>query len=175
MRYYNTYAKVDQAVLRLSAGSAAVASLMVLLLLIGNVVDSMSRAVSGRTIPGILEASENLLVAIVFLALGFAYRKGAHVAIGGLIDALPAWMGSLLYKVVLGGATALVIYLTIETGIQALESVQTGEVRQGIVYMPVWPARAAIAIGFAVLCLEMLVDLLRPNANATVDLASSSV
>ena len=69
--------------------------------------------------------------------------------------AIARWLraaGLLAFALYAGWATVL-------SAARAWDSFQSGEVRFGLIEIPQWPARLAIAIGFGLLFLEVLRDL----------------
>lgn len=123
------------------------------------VIDVANRSVTGRSVPGAQEISEQLIVALVFLGMAFAYYRKEHVAVTMCTRALPIRTRGpvrLLGRCVLLG---LVFWLIWATGHEALRSYAQGEFRFGLLQVPVWPARAAIPIGLAALALQVMAEM----------------
>ena len=142
-----------------SKAGANLASLAIVLIMIVTVVDVVTRGVSARSVPGMIES---ILVAAAFLGLGYAQRMKAHVSTSIFMDALPPAMARILRR---AGLLVVVVYVTSATFVsarRAWDAFQGGEVRFGLIEIPQWPARAAIAIGFTLLLVELLRELRRP-------------
>ena len=145
-----------------SKAGANLASLAIVLIMIVTVVDVVTRGVSARSVPGMIESAEIILVAAAFLGLGYAQRMKAHVSTSIFMDALPPAMARILRR---AGLLVVVVYATSATFVsarRAWDAFQGGEVRFGLIEIPQWPARTAIAIGFTLLLVELLRELRRP-------------
>ena len=145
-----------------SKAGANLATLAIVLIMIVTVVDVVTRGISARSVPGMIESAEIILVAAAFLGLGYAQRMKAHVSTSIFMDALPPAMAHILRR---AGLLVVVVYATSATFVsarRAWDAFQGGEVRFGLIEIPQWPARAAIAIGFALLLIELLRELRRP-------------
>ena len=94
-----------------SKAGANLASLAIVLIMIVTVVDVVTRGVSARSVPGMIESAEIILVAAAVLGLGYAQRMKAHVSTSIFMDALPPAMAHILRRagllvVVVGGHAA---------------------------------------------------------------------
>lgn len=139
-------------------GYVAVACIAFMLVAI--VADVTRRSVAGKSVPGVVELGEVMMVAIVFLGLGYAESRGAHVSMTLLVNRLrprTAAMVNGLGLLLVVGVIGWMVYVTAD---RALESVAVQEYRFGLVRVPVWPARVAVAVGLAVYFLELVFRLL---------------
>lgn len=156
---------------------AIVAALCVLAMMGMTVADVTARAVTGRSVPGAQEITEQLMVALVFLGMAFAYHRHEHVAVTIVTRALPLRPRAtvrVLGRVILLG---LVVWMIWMTGEGAWRSYVRGEIRFGLLQVPVWPARAAIPIGLAAFALSILSDMadrIRDLMDARDDSAGSN-
>jgi TRAP-type C4-dicarboxylate transport system permease small subunit len=139
---------------------AFLAVVCIVVVLVATVADVARRSFSGQSVKGVIELGEVLMVAIVFLGLGYAESRGAHVSITAVVRLMPPktaavvnGLGLLLMIIVVG-------WMVFVTADRAIESVAAQEYRFGLVRVPVWPARIAIAVGLAVYVLELLFRLL---------------
>jgi len=131
------------------------------LLMLATVLDVTLRTVHSGGIPGVVEFSEILLVAVVFLGMGFAQLRDQHPAFTLLMDRAPArvrepvaLVGELVSVITLG-------WLVWATAEAAYQSVLEQEYRFGVLRVPVWPARILIPLGMALLLLCLLADMRR--------------
>ena len=69
---------------------ATLATLAIVLIMTVTVIDVITRSVSDRSVPGMIETAEIILVTAAFLGLGFAQRMKTHVSTSVFIDALPS-------------------------------------------------------------------------------------
>lgn len=123
--------------------------------------DVASRQLGGRGLRGMVEYGEVLMVFVVFLSLAYAQMVKSHIGIELLVERLPAAVSARLDIVVLTAMAALLIWMTVQTGIAALDSYQRSEYRFGLVAVPVWPARLMIPLGLGAMGLQCLAQALR--------------
>lgn len=135
------------------------ATLAIFLIMIVTVVDVGARVLFARSVPGMMESAEVILVAAAFLGLGYAQRMRAHVSTSFIVDALPRAPARWLVRAGLAAVAVYIAGATIVSAQRAWSSFQGGEVRFGLIEIPQWPARAAIAVGFALLLVEVLREL----------------
>lgn len=131
----------------------------VVFVLLAVTADVFRRSLFGKSIGGVLEISEVMMVVIVFLGLGYAERRGAHVSMTLLIRKLPSRSAAVVNSVGLLVVLVVVGWMVWVTGDRALESVAAGEYRFGLVRIAVWPARIAIVLGLAAYFLELALRL----------------
>lgn len=141
---------------RLSGAAAVVATLCTVGLALAITTDVVARLVSGRSLPGLVEASETLLVTLIFLGLAFASYTGGQITMDLVTSALPkrvsAWVrfaGDLVTLTLLG-------WMLVATASRAIDSFLGGEFKFGLVHWPLWPARTSIVVGLA-LCIPIYV------------------
>ena len=145
----------------LSKTGANIATVALFLIMVTTVVDVLSRSLFGRSVPGMIESAEVILVAGAFLGLGYAQRIRAHVSTSFFVDAIPRRAARFIKRTGLLILAFYVGWAAIVCVGRAWDAFQGGEVRFGLIQIPQWPARAAIAIGFALLFIEVLRDLRR--------------
>lgn len=147
----------------LQLGSTAAenaAGLAVLALMTGTTLDVISRATLGKSLSGVIEVSETLIVIVVFGAIAYAQRAGAHVSTSLIVDRLPATAARLVTSVGLIALVVFLIWISFATFEAAIDSYQTGEYRFGLVRIPIWPSKLAICIGVTLLLFEAIGELI---------------
>lgn len=114
----------------------------------------------GVPIVGAYELIETLMVITIFLSVSAAQQQGAHIN----VELIKSRLGSrgqavlTLFGLLFSGALfALVAYYG---WIGTLKSLGSGEIRQGQLGFPVWPARLALAAGASLMVLQCLVQTL---------------
>lgn len=141
---------------RVSGVTAIIASLCTFALAIVITTDVVSRMVTSRSLPGLVEVSETLLVMLIFLGMAFASYTGGQIAVDLVTGALPkrvaAWMRSIGDAITL----AILVWLVSATYTRALDSFLGGEYKFGLVHWPLWPARTSIVIGLLI-CIPIYV------------------
>jgi TRAP-type C4-dicarboxylate transport system permease small subunit len=140
-------------------GSLSGVLILVMILLVS--VDVVIRKLFAETVPGASEINTLLLVALVYLGLAGAQARGAHFSVTLLRDRLPAGGRRATDMATTAVSLAFTGVLTVFTYGKAMQSFASGEASFGVVAFPIWPSRAAIALGFALLSLQLLVQLLR--------------
>lgn len=138
---------------------AIIAALCVLAMMGITVADVASRTATGRSVPGAQEVSEQLVVALVFLGMAYAYYRHEHVAVSICVRALPVRPRAVFRLLGRAIMLGLVIWMIWATGESAWRSFMRGEFRFGLLQVPVWPARAAIPIGLTAFALQALSEM----------------
>lgn len=144
------------AIRTLGRRTALTRSVVTGLIMLGIVADVVRRTITGRSIPGMIELIETFMAIEVFLGLAHAEATGVHVRMSLGTNAMPFAVRRVvksfgMFVCVLGS-----VWFTWASTLRALEATAVGEVKPGLLRFPVWPARWAIAIGFAVLAFEYL-------------------
>lgn len=124
------------------------------------VADVTRRNITGRALPGTVEYSELLMVALVFLGLAAAQRRKEHVAVNLLTSRLPVHVSRLVRIAGLVVVLLFIGWMTWKTGQEAHRSLSRNEVRIGLQSVQVWPARLAMPVGLAALFLQVVADVL---------------
>lgn len=127
---------------------------------LGLAMDVLLRTISGRGIPGMFETVEPLVVIVAFLSLAAAERANEHVSLSLLSDRLPLRVRYILIAVGISLAILLFGWICYNGIFEALKSFTSGEVRSGVVRIPLWPARVAIVVGAFALILQLFVTLI---------------
>jgi TRAP-type C4-dicarboxylate transport system permease small subunit len=139
---------------------AFIAVLCIVVILFAIVADVTRRTLFGKSVEGVVELGEVMMVAIVFLGLGFAERRGAHVSMTLLVRKLSPRTAAIVNGLGLLLVVAVVGWMVYVTADRALISFADREFRFGLVRIPVWPARIAIAVGLAAYFLELIFRLI---------------
>ncbi|MEX0954992.1 MAG: TRAP transporter small permease [Rhizobiaceae bacterium] len=138
---------------------AVAAALSVLAMMGMTSADVASRWITGRSIPGAQEVTESLMVAIVYLGMAYALCRREHVSVALLTSRLPARPAAALRLLGMIVMIAVITWMTWRTGQEALRSFQIGEVRFGLLQVPIWPARLTIPVGLTAFLMQALLDL----------------
>ncbi|WP_324276736.1 TRAP transporter small permease [Blastococcus brunescens] len=137
------------------------ASVSTMVMLIAIAADVIYRNLTDRSIPGVLELSETALVATVFLGLAYAGVSGAHIGVDLLVTRLPK--ATAKWTLVTAGILSIgtIGWLLLATLERAVDSVQRGETRTGLLSWPLWPARWIIAIGLCSWLIVVIANVVR--------------
>lgn len=132
---------------RISGASAFIGALCTVAMALAITTDVVIRAVTGSSLPGLLEISETLLVAMIFLGLSYAAYVGAHISMSLLTDSLPERVSSWVRVAAAALTTGILIWLLWATGVRFFDSFASGEYKFGLINWPLWPARLSITAG----------------------------
>lgn len=150
---------LDRAVHAVSHASSNCAAIALFLIMLMTTVDVVSRNLLDRSVPGLIESSEVMLVIGAFLGLAYGQRSNCHVSTTLLIERLPPRAARVLKLLGLFVVTLYIGFAAVLSALRAWQSFKAGEVRFGLIELVQWPARAAIAIGFALLCAEIVLEI----------------
>lgn len=143
----------------LIAGSVGGACVILFILTI--VPDALTRSFASYSMQGISEFNILTLVVLVFLGLASAQCRKENFRVKILVDFLPA-RARAVFDVLAFATQALVAGLfAYLTTARAITSWQVNEQTFSVIAFPVWPARIVIAIGFWMLLVQLLIDILR--------------
>ncbi|WP_353988363.1 TRAP transporter small permease [Ruicaihuangia caeni] len=135
---------------KVSSVAAVLATLCTLLLALAITADVLARFFTGRSLVGMVELSETLLVSMVFLGLSYCGYLGAHISMNLVTLALPSRVAAAARVVAAVLVTGLLIWMFWATAGRAIDSFTSGEFKFGLAHWPLWPARTAIAVGILV-------------------------
>lgn len=152
--------RVDRGLRTLSGILAGVGALVLGYLMLATSLDVIMRTSTGRGVHGVVEYSEIVMAALVFLGLGQAQRTDSHIAVDVVVRRLRPAMERVVVTLGLVLSVMLLLFLAYHTALSAVESFQAGERHYGIASVPLWPARAAIPVGLGVMALECAVQAL---------------
>ncbi len=150
---------------RLSRWFAVAAAALIMVAMALTCVDVVSRTVTGKSVPGLLEMSEIVLVLLVYLGIAHAQQTKTHVAVNLVTSRLP-W--PFARAVIVGGLVVvelILVWAVYATSVFAVEAVQSSEARYGITAVPIWPARIVLPLGLFLLLLELAIDTVETLAS----------
>jgi TRAP-type C4-dicarboxylate transport system permease small subunit len=125
------------------------------------VVDVTARFVFNAPIHGANEASELLLVVMVFMGLAAAQQGRQNYAIDMATRHLPQAAQALLELFAYVFCLVVVAALAWFSTRQAIDSFGRGEAGFGVIPFPIWPARFVLAGGLWLLAVQFACDVLR--------------
>lgn len=136
------------------ATAAAIAGMVVLV-----VSDAIGRTIR-MPVPGAVEVTEEyLMVAIVFLAMGFTHTEGRHIRIE-LFERWIPWLGGAAVKIGIEAISLVYFALIAWQGLDnarsafAIDKRSTSELNY-----PIGPAYSLVVIGCVVMCLWLVRDI----------------
>jgi TRAP-type C4-dicarboxylate transport system permease small subunit len=144
---------------------AALGSVAVIGIMLATVSDVVGRVLFRSSVAGAVEVAELLLVAAAFLGLGLAQKKRAHVSIALLKSQISRRAARAVQ--IVAGLILLAYFAWAGTAsiIAAWQAFVTGDYRFGLINIPTWPARTAIAAGFVAIFMQVLISLGEPESS----------
>lgn len=107
------------------------------------------------------EWSGYLVVLVGFLSLTYALRQGAHIVIDIVINKLPVSAQRALALVTSIITLALVVWISLQSYIFAIEAMKTGQTSLYVTHTPLWLPRLFVPIGFSLFSIALALDLVR--------------
>jgi TRAP-type C4-dicarboxylate transport system permease small subunit len=153
-RIYQVYGRFVLA-LGMLAGAAAFG---VMWLIDANV---LMRKLFNQPVTGTLEITEAALVLIIFLGLAYTQRRRGHIRVTLVTRHLPQSARDLLYILVMLIGAGLTAWYTWAAYTYAIRSYNINEMEWGVLIFHVWPIKAAISVGWALLSVQFLLDAIR--------------
>jgi TRAP-type C4-dicarboxylate transport system permease small subunit len=147
---------VARAFISLTRGMAVLGALAAVVLMAGISADVARRYFVGSSILGMLEVSETLMVLMVFLGMSYAEHTRTHVRMTLLTNRLPPRISATLRLVAFLVSTWVIGWMAWQTSMRARSSIEMGEFGMGVLQLPLWPARAAIAIGLLAATVQLI-------------------
>jgi TRAP-type C4-dicarboxylate transport system permease small subunit len=140
-------------------GLTVVAALATFGMMLLMTMDAAGRYLFNRPILAAYELTTNyLMVAVIFLALPYAYRQGANIRVTFLVDRLgptPRLVIDHLVQVISILYCAALVFATAQ---QARHVLSTGTTFATL-DLPLWPAHVVVSAGLFLTTLMMLIDL----------------
>jgi TRAP-type C4-dicarboxylate transport system permease small subunit len=138
-----------------------VSAFIVFALMVYISADAGGRSFFDTPMPATYEMSQTAMVYIVFLALAFSQARGAHLRLDFLVKRLSPRGQAILNAFAL--LIGLVVFALIfwQTWWRAVDSFVTKEYMEGLLGIPYYPARFAVAIGAFLLWIQFAIDLVR--------------
>lgn len=140
----------------LSRALGIVAVVVIIVMMVATVADVSRRYFAGSPIPGVTEAGEVLMVMAVFFGIAYTESRGAHVRVTLVLEMLPPRVAAIINSLAMLLVLVLLAWMVWVTAGRALEALEVNEVRFGLVKIPVWPGRIAIAVGLAAYFFEAI-------------------
>jgi TRAP-type C4-dicarboxylate transport system permease small subunit len=122
-------------------------------------LDVTGRYFLSRPITGTLEISEFLMVFVIFLSIASVQRKKGHIRVQLLTRNLPRFAATVLDVMAHILAIAFFLLIAWQAGVSAMSSLDFREASEGLLQIPIYPAKFAISIGSLVIVGQLLVDV----------------
>jgi len=136
-------------------GGALLAAVAVLLMMGLTIVDVTGRFFFRSPIAGAVEVIETLMVAVVFLTMGYTQRQRAHVRVDFALQRLSLRQQQIALLLAEFFALATIAFLAWGSAQSGYQSWLIREFRFGGTPVPIWPAKLLIPLGLLLLCLQL--------------------
>jgi TRAP-type C4-dicarboxylate transport system permease small subunit len=146
---------MDRALERISEAAAFLGGMVIVIMMVMITVEAVGRKF-GMPVPGGLELSEAMMVAIVYLSLMAVQRHRENVSVSIATQRLSRRTTALLDT--LGAVMALAlmaIFAWIGFG-KAMDAYSIREYRVAAINVPIWPFRFFVPLGLALLCIQLI-------------------
>ncbi len=134
---------------------------LILCVMVWVVAEVIARYVFNAPLPGHLEGAELLLPMIVFFGVSYVQARDGHVGMTFVVDALPKKVRrvtDILSLVVSALTCAALAYFSSKNAWLAWDY---DDVTMSPPYWPVWPSAAVIPLGYGMLAVRMLLQILQ--------------
>ncbi len=130
------------------------------ILMLLTTADAGGRYLLNWPITGAYEISTNyLMILLVFMAMSYTYREGAHIRVTFLVDRLPAKVKLIVNYIVQMVSVIIGVLFVIATYQQALLTMETHTTLSSLPFVPQGPAYFIVPAGLFFMSLAMLLDL----------------
>lgn len=141
-------------------GAAFVGAITILAMMLLTTADVIGRYVLNSPIMGAYEASEMMLIGVVFLAVAYVQSQKGHVEIEifkGRLNKKGQTIINILGLII--GLCPLSL-LTWQAGMLAWRDFLNGNHTMGLAEIPYWPAKSVLTFGIGLLCVQLVLDLI---------------
>lgn len=159
------------AVSRFNTGLGSASGLATMLMMMVIVPDVILRATISFTIPLATEIGVMLLICKIFLGMPGAQASRANFYVSVFTELLgERWRKGLrlITTLIPIGIIGLLAWLTTQ---EAVYAAGIGETSYGVYPFPIWPERIIVAVGFVLLTVQLLADVIRILADLPDDVA----
>ena len=144
--------------------SAGIAAIIVFVMMFLITADVILRYVFNRPLHGTYQLAEFMMVGAVYFGVAYVQSHREHIN----IDVATSWLppkGQLTLDI-FGQLIGIVIFaiITWQTGRVAWHTWRIADYTMGIVQWPLWPAKAVVALGAGLLCIQLIFDFTHDTA-----------
>jgi len=137
-----------------------ISTISTFILMLLTTADAGGRYIFNRPITGAYEISTTyLMIAGIFMAVGFGYRQGAYLRVTLLTDRMRGKVKIVVNTFVQVISLLYGVILVIATYRQALRTFEMHTTLSSLDYIPVGPAYVIVPVGLFFMSLAMLLDL----------------
>ena len=137
---------------------AIIASVCIGVLMAINFIDVIGTKFFGKSIPGALDISEELMVFMTLLPIAYVALERGHIRVAlfdGMMSPRKAFIINIFQYSI---AVIISAILTVRTFVQFLKRIEVVTLKEGI-DLPIWPANLVVVISFFFLTLVWVILL----------------
>ena len=153
--------RIERGLELISTGAAWIAGIAVLVMAVFGGLDVFSTVLLGRPLDATIESTEALMVIGAFMGLGLLHKRRAYIAVDVLRErsSLPIRrILDILALVLMGGYFGLIAW---RGWVDALASLAVREYSAGLMRIPLYPSKFALALGMTIATLWCVVEILK--------------
>lgn len=144
---------------RLTAAIAALGAIAIAAIMVLTVADVVRRALTDKSIQGVVEVAPLLLLSAAALGMGYAEQTGIHVRTSMVTSRLPSVV-ALVFRAAGSLVSVIVLaWVAWESLDRALLAIEHEDVTPGFVAFPTWPAQVLVPLGFGLFAFHVGVRL----------------
>ncbi len=146
---------------RVSGFCGALAAVLLMAIMAMTVADVVRRALTDKSIEGVIEIAPLFLLGAVALGLAQAETAGTHVRTSLVTDRLPHRARSALRSVGYAVSIYILLWMAKLSYERAVDAYRNNDTTAGFESIPTWPARALVPIGLTLWALALVVRLVQ--------------
>lgn len=152
----NTLRKIDDVVSLLTEWILSVGIMLMAIILIANIV---ARKVFSNSIPAADEIGGILIIVVTFSGIGYAARKGRHIRMSALFDAVPYKVQKALVILISALTCATYLYVCYISYEYIAHTKMLGRVTSAL-ELPAWVMLTVVPIGFTLGAIQYFLNLI---------------
>jgi C4-dicarboxylate transporter DctQ subunit len=123
--------------------------------------DVTSRLLFNKSIFGVIEFSELLLVCVALFTFSYTQKQGGHIRMSLIVTRLHGKWFRLAETAALSVFLLFGLLATYAGIVRAIDAVIIGETVWGLTEFPTWPSKVLIPVGYSLLCLRIGIQIVQ--------------
>lgn len=156
LKWWEHAANINRFINR-AANAAAVAVIFVMMIYI--TADVAGRYLFSKPIPGTFEINQMLMVFVVFFGFAYTQASGSNIRAEMVVRLFPPRVRLTIEIFSHLVFLSIFLFLLVASTSQAIASWKEREFVTGLINIPRYPARWAVAAGAFLLCLQLVFDI----------------
>jgi TRAP-type C4-dicarboxylate transport system permease small subunit len=165
--HYRLFSFLDKGTAKVETMLNIIGVSFIMIIMLLTACEITGRYLFNQPIPGYVENTELMMVAIAFLGIAYNQRIGAHVRMDLIIGKFKGRSYHIAEAFLLLLSLAAYFIIFLYSLKSAFNAYQVGDVTEYL-YFPTWPSKLCIPIGTFVLCLRFVIQIIKNIAQAVV-------